>query len=184
MENFKVHTIETAPEKSKGALEALKNNFGFIPNLAATMAESSVLLNGFLGAFGNFHGSSFTGDEKQILLTTNAVTNGCEWAVAFHSTLALKEGASPSDVDAIREGKLPSNKKYAALSHLTKSLIEKRGHLSTEDLNRFTSAGFKKEQIFEVIAGLSVSTMANFAGNIAHPSLEDAFKPQKWTRMI
>jgi len=30
--------------------------------------------------------------QIQTLLLTNAVTNACAWAVAFHSVLALKEG--------------------------------------------------------------------------------------------
>lgn len=40
------------------------------------MAESPVLANGFIGAFGNFHGGTFTNAERQVLLLTNAVRNG------------------------------------------------------------------------------------------------------------
>src|SRR4051812_17961334 len=92
MSRHRVHTIETAPHSSRPALQGLQNAFGLIPNLAATMAGSPVLIQGFVSAFGNFHGSSFDAGERQALLLTNAVTNSCEWAVAFHSTLALKEG--------------------------------------------------------------------------------------------
>src|SRR5215475_15547910 len=114
MHAYRIHTLESAPEKSKPALQGLKQNFGIIPNLAATMAESPVLLAGFVGAFGNFHGGTFTGAQRQALLLTNAVANTCPWAVAFHSTLALKEGVDAEDVRAIRERRLPKDKRLAA----------------------------------------------------------------------
>jgi len=180
MSTYGIHTIESAPEKSKAALQGLKQNFGLIPNLAATMAESPVLINGFVGSFGNFHGGSFTDAQRQVLLLTNAVTNRCAWAVAFHSTLALKEGVSPSDVTAIREQRVPADAQVAALSGLTRSLIEKRGHLAEDDIQAFRAAGFAHDQVLEVIAGLAVSVMANYAGNITQPALEAPFAPQAW----
>jgi len=125
MTSFRVHTLESAPEKSKPALQGLKQNFGMVPNLAATMAESPTLVNGFVGAFGNFHGGSFTGAEKQTLLLTNAVANRCEWAVAFHSTMALKEGVTAADVEAIRTGRAPEDASLAALVAFDRALIEK-----------------------------------------------------------
>src|SRR5882724_7830370 len=127
MREYKVHTIESAPEKSKPALQGLKQDLGLIPNLAATMAESPTLVNGFVSAFGNFHGGSFSASEKQTLLLTNAVANRCEWAVAFHSTMALKEGVAASDVAALRNGGAPNEKKLAALVAFDRVLIERRG---------------------------------------------------------
>ncbi len=180
MASYRVHTVESAPEKSKPALQGLQRAFGMVPNLAATMAESPILINGFVGAFGNFHGGSFTGAEKQVLLLTNAVTNDCPWAVAFHSTMALKEGVAMADVEAIRRGTSPEDRKVAALSSFSRALIEKRGRVSVGDLSAFTDAGFGREQVLEVIAGLAVSTMANYAGNITNPPVEDPFKGQTW----
>jgi AhpD family alkylhydroperoxidase len=138
------------------------------------------LISGFVGAFGNFHGGTFTGAQKQTLLLTNAVTNECAWAVAFHSTLALKEGVDAEHVRAIREKRLPTDRTLAALSRFTRSLIEKRGHVSTGEIAEFTAAGFTPAQALETIAGLAVSVMANYAGNITNPELEAAFQPQAW----
>src|SRR5262249_48839492 len=95
-----VHTLESCPPKSKPALEGLQKALGLIPSLAATMAEAPALVNSFVGAFGQFHGSTLSPAERQVLLLSNAVANRCAWAVAFHSTLALKEGLTQSDVGA------------------------------------------------------------------------------------
>jgi alkylhydroperoxidase family enzyme len=180
MKRFPIHTIESAPEKSKQALKDLQNRFGFIPNVAATMAESPVLMNAFIQAFLSFHGSTFTEAEKQVLLLTNAATIGSSWTVAFHSTVALQDGVSAPDVEAIRGGRLPSDRKSAALSGTAKALIEKRGRVSDEEVAAFTSAGYTQTQILEVINGIGISTMAAITGNLAATPIEERFRAQVW----
>jgi hypothetical protein len=64
MARFPVHTIDSAPERSKPALRQLQTAFGMIPNIAGAMATSPVLINSLVGLFGNVHGGSFT--EAQI----------------------------------------------------------------------------------------------------------------------
>ena len=177
---FVVHTIESAPEKSKQALQNLELTFGVIPNVTATMAESPVLINAFVDSFANFLDASFNESEKQVLLLTNAVTLKCPWTVAFHSTMALQEGVPESDVKAIRDGKLPNEPKYVALSGMAKALIEKRGNLTEADFQRFTSAGYSDAQILEVITGTGISTMVATAANMARTPVEDLFKAQTW----
>lgn len=181
MNTYQVHTIDTAPDRARPALRTLRQAFGTIPNLAATMANSPPLVNSFVAAFGQFAEGTFTGGERQVLLLTNAAANSCEWAVAFHSTMALAEGVDAPDVEAIRLGRPPAPPRLAALSTLTRTLIERRGHLREPDVEAFLSAGFDRDQLLEVITGLAISTMANYAGNVARPPLEPAFRPQAWT---
>ena len=52
-----------------------------IPNIAGVMATSPVLINSLVGLFGNVHGGTFTEAQVQTVLLTDAVTNGCMWAV-------------------------------------------------------------------------------------------------------
>lgn len=180
MTDFPVHTIDAAPERSKPALRQLQSAFGMIPNILGAMATSPVLINTLVGMFGNVHGASFTEAQVQIVLLTDAVTNGSTWAVAFHSALALNEGIDPADVAAIREGRLPKDGKLAALSGLAKTMIEKRGRLSDDDVNRFLVAGFGKEHLLEVIAAVAASTITNYTGNITKPPLEAPFQKHAW----
>jgi AhpD family alkylhydroperoxidase len=121
MQDFPVYTIESAPEQSKPALQSLNAAFGMIPNIAGAMATSPVLINSLVGLFQRVHGGSFTEAQIQTLLLTNAVTNACAWAVAFHTALALQEGLDPADVGAIREGRAPRDRQHAALSMLAKT---------------------------------------------------------------
>src|ERR1700676_5731622 len=115
MQKFVVHTIESAPEKSRPTLRGMQEKFGFLPNIMGTMAENPVPLNGFAATFGSFHGGSFDECEKQVLLLTNAVTLKCPWTIALPSTFAIKAAISEGDVRGIRDGSLPETPKYRAL---------------------------------------------------------------------
>jgi alkylhydroperoxidase family enzyme len=180
MTTFPVHTIKSAPERSKPALQQLQSALGMIPNLIGAMATSPVLINSLVGLFGNVHGGSFTEAQVQSVLLTDAVTNGSTWAVAFHTTLALKEGIDPVDVQAIREGRLPEDGKLAAPLALARTMIEKRGRLNDADVDRFLAAGFGKDHLLEVIAAVAASTITNYTGSITKPPIEAPFQEYAW----
>jgi AhpD family alkylhydroperoxidase len=180
MTHFPVHTMESAPERSKPALQQLQSAFGMIPNILGAMATSPVLINCLVGLFGNVHGGSFTEAQVQTVLLTDAVTNACTWAVAFHTALALKEGVDPKDVQAIRERRLPKDAKLAALSVLARTMIEKRGRLDDQDVDRIIAAGFGKDHVLEVIAIVAASTITNYTGSITKPPLEAPFQAHAW----
>ena len=180
MTDFTVHTIESAPERSKPALQQLQSAFGMIPNLIGAMSTSPILIDSLVGLFGKVHGGSFTEAQVQTVLLTDAVTNASTWAVAFHTTLALKEGIDPADVQAIRDGRLPKDNKLAVLSALAKTMIEKRGRLDDDDLNRFLATGFGKDHLLEVIAAVAASTITNYTGSITKPPLEAPFQAHAW----
>jgi alkylhydroperoxidase family enzyme len=180
MTHFPVHTMKSAPEGSKPALQQLQSAFGMLPNIAGAIATSPVLINSLVGLFGNVHGGSFTESQIQTVLLTDAVTNASTWAVAFHTALALKEEIDPADVQAIRDGRLPKDSKLAALSALARTMIEKRGRLDDQDVDQFIAAGFGKDHVLEVVAIVAASTITNYTASITKTPLEAAFQAHAW----
>jgi alkylhydroperoxidase family enzyme len=178
MHDYKVHTVATAPAASVPALETLHKALGLLPNLAGTMAESPVLIDAFVGAIMTFNHGTFGGAERQLILLTSAVGNRNAWAVAFHSTLALREGVAAAEVEAVRAGGLPSDARRAAIVATARALVQERGAISAAQREAFVAGGFTPAQLLEVIAGLGASLMANYAGNITDPPLEEAFRAQ------
>jgi hypothetical protein len=70
MLTYQIHSIESAPEKSKPLLELFTEAVGFVPNLAGTIANSPSMAKSLLGLFQNVHSGSFTEAEVQVLLLT------------------------------------------------------------------------------------------------------------------
>jgi hypothetical protein len=75
MPTYPIHTIASAPENSRPALEQLQQAFGVLPNLAAVISNSPKLVTALVGVFQQVHSSSLTEPEIQIVLLTDAVAN-------------------------------------------------------------------------------------------------------------
>jgi alkylhydroperoxidase family enzyme len=71
--------------------------------------------------------------------------------------------------------------KHAALSLLAKTLIEKRGRLDDEDIDRFIAAGFGEDLALEVIAIVAASTITNYTGSVTGIPLEAPFQAHAWS---
>lgn len=182
MKTFPVHTVDSAPNASKPSLLSLQDSFGMIPNIAGAMATSPILIGSLIGLFQKVHvEGSFTEPQIQTVLLTDAVTNACEWAVAFHTALALDAGLDTADVQAMRDGDIPKDKKLAALSTLAKTLIEKRGRLDDKDIEQFLAVGFSNELLLEVITIVAASTITNYTGSVTKPPLEAPFLAHVWS---
>ena len=180
MSHYEVHTIETAPPGSKPLLQELQGAIGMIPNLAASMAESPELLRGFLTIRRIFYGGTLSPGEIQVLALTNAFENGCGYCMALHSAFALKEGVSKEAVAALRAGRSPGEPRLSALSEFSRTLVKRRGHVGDDELQRFVAAGYSKAQALEVVLGVAVSILPNFAHQITHCPIDDAFGAHAW----
>ena len=182
MTTYEAQTPETAPEKSRGAMQRLKSSAGMVPNLAARMSTSPTLIEAFVTLREIVQAGTLDAKERETLGLTNAIENGCEWCVAFHSFVALKLGVAPAAVEQLRAGKDPADPRLSALARFSRQLIARRGRLDRAELDAFVAAGFSKEQALEVVAALAVSLLANYAGNFVDPELDPPFRDQRWSR--
>jgi uncharacterized peroxidase-related enzyme len=180
MTQFTIHTLESAPEGSRRLMEQLNTRFGFVPNLAATMAESPAMLEGFVSLQSLFASSSLSGVEREVIAMTVAFDNQCAYCMAAHSTAARRHGASEDVLRAVRAGGLPADARLAALSSLTHQLVRKRGQISAEDISAFLEAGFTQSQLLELLIGVSMTTLASYMYHIAQTPPDPAFQAQAW----
>jgi AhpD family alkylhydroperoxidase len=179
---YAVHTPESAPEMAGEALRTLQATAGLIPNLAATMAESPALLNGFLALRELYTKTALSPGEVQVLSLTAAYENECAWCIAFHSAMALKEGVGRDVVDALRQGAAPPEPRLAALSNFARAMVRNRGSVELHVQRAFFAAGYSKRQALDVVMAMAVSVMANYASHLTHPPLDEFLKPLAWAR--
>ncbi len=181
MNRFPVHTVESAPEAAREPMRRLESQLGAVPNLAAAMATAPSLLEGFLGLREIYHTkSSLSPLEIQVLSLTNAYENGCPYCMALHSALAVREGISPASLAALRTGQSPVEPKLAALSELSRALVRERGRVGGQELESFRAAGYGDAQALEVVLGIAVSVLPNFAHHLTEAPLDAAFQRFAW----
>lgn len=180
MSDFKTYSLETAPEKSKDVLETVNKAYGFVPNLLGTMAEAPALAEAYL-AVGKLYGkTSFSETERQVVSLSVSRTNGCEYCVSAHSTIARKGNVDPAVIDAVRDDKPLDDAKLEALRRFATTVVEKRGWLDDADVDAFLEAGYERQQVLEVILGVAMKTMSNYTNHIAETPLDDAFSAGAW----
>ena len=181
MTRYPVHTIESAPEPARATLAELRSQLGLVPNLAATMAAAPSLIKGFVALRETYHrDGTLTPLEIQVLSLTNAFEYGCDYCMALHSTLALKEGLSNGSLAELRAGRAPLEPKLAALSDFSRRLVRERGRVAERDLEAFRRAGYTDAQALEVVLGVAASVLPSFANHLTGAPLDPPFRAQAW----
>ena len=181
MSRFPIHTVDTAPPDSRAALEALRQDVGFVPNLAATMAESPTLIEAFTTLRRILGRSAFAPVERETIALAVSFQNDCEYCMAAHSTFAKMSGISERALEALRAGGNPPDERLRALATYTRHLIATRGYATGEATQGFLDAGFAPAQALGVIAAVAFTTIANYAHNLTGCALDEPFHPQAWT---
>lgn len=182
MRLFTVHTIESAPEASKPLLAKLQSEAGFIPNLAATMAESPALLDAFTALRAiNGRSSSLSPVERELVSIAVAAEYQCSYCVAAHSTFAMKAGAVESLVAEVRQGGTTSEPRIAVLTKLARRLVRINAHLSEEDMRDLLAAGVDRQQLFDVVTTTAQVALASQTFLLAGAPLDAQFQPNAWT---
>jgi len=180
MSVFDLHTRESAPEGSHSVMDAYTERFGFVPNLINIMAESPAATQGYAQTYGLLAETDFSPAEQQLLFLTISRTNGCTYCVSAHTMAGTMVGLANDTIDAVRDGRSILDPKLAALSSFAVKVVEKRGHLSRDDINDFFTAGYSKAQILEVLLAVATKTISNYMNHIAATPLDEPFAAAAW----
>ena len=180
MADFTLHTVESAPEKSKPSLEqSLKTN-GMIPNLHAVMAEAPGLLEGYQVLHKLFMDSSFDAEELTVVWQTINVEHNCTYCVPAHTAIANSMKVSSELTEALRNKTAMPSDKLQVLHDTTLAMVRGRGVISDDVIEKFFAAGYGQRQLLEIILGLSQKVMSNYTNHIAKTPVDAPFKKFAW----
>ncbi|HEY4047131.1 MAG TPA: carboxymuconolactone decarboxylase family protein [Acidobacteriaceae bacterium] len=169
-------TIATAPEGSKPILENIQKSLGFIPNLMAIFANNPTVLRGYLALERAYENGSFTPRERQIILLATSVENHCSYCASAHSTIAKAFLHTPAEVIAAVVYNTPvPDAKLNSLVTLVKEIVRERGHAKDETIQNFIAAGYRKEQVMELLIGIALKTISNYLDHISPAPIDQAF---------
>lgn len=182
MTAFPLHDENTAPATAREALEAVRQDFGMIPNLERVMASSPALLKAYSAAWSCFGETSLSPVERQVVYLTANFENDCEYCVPWHTLLAKQAGMEDRTLSALREGYAIPDARLEALRRFSRALIASRGKITEGELGEFFSAGYSPAQALEVVLGLAVKLMSNFTNSIAGTPLDRVVAKHRWRK--
>jgi uncharacterized peroxidase-related enzyme len=170
---FQLHTKDTAPADSKPLMEKVEQGYGFVPNFFGVISESPAAAEAYMTLNQIFTGkSSLSAADVQVVLLTISQHNKCNYCVAAHTASAERTGLDAGTVQALREGGNLPDAKQDALATFTRKLIDKNGWVSEDDVKTFLDAGYTRQNLLDVILGLSMKTLSNYVNHIAETPVD------------
>lgn len=170
MGRFSIPSDEKIPEQNQRILNELKMAFGFIPNVYAFMAYSPVALKSYLHF--TREKTSLTDKEAETIYLATSQVNECLYCLSAHTFMAKAIGFTEEQIVEIRKGKVTFDPRLNALAVLTREIVEKRGKIGEENLKIFYSAGYKNENLVDLILLISQIIVTNFVNNITHNKID------------
>lgn len=178
MSRLTLHTLESAPEASRPLVERAIAANGYLPNLIGVLANAPVALETYLTVAGINARASLTLAEREVVQITAARIHGCDFCVAGHTAVALKKaGIDRDSVRALQQGKPISDKRLEAVRRFAEAAIATRGKVAQDDYSAFVEAGFNQAQALEVLLGISLATLCNFANSLAGTPVNPELQP-------
>jgi len=182
MTDFPTHTLDTAPAAAKPFLQGAQDALGFVPNLYAAMAEAPALLEGYQALSAIFDTSNLSATERQIILMTNNLLNGCDYCMAAHTTISQGSGVPVDVINALRNDTPIADPKLEALRTFTKVVNETRGWPLETDVRALIAAGYTTQTVLEVVLGTGLKVLSNYTNHIVETDVDAAFAPNTWQR--
>jgi len=102
--------------------------------------------------------------------------------MAAHSFLAKGEKVADDVIETARSTDVYSDSKLEDLRNFTWKLVENRGWTSTEDLEVLFTAGFTKQNVFEILVAISHKVLSNYTNHIVNTPIDDVFKKYTWQK--
>jgi uncharacterized peroxidase-related enzyme len=182
MNRLPLLTLDSAPAASRPLLEQSLRNNGFLPNLVATLAHAPAALETYLTVSGINGRASLSLAEREAVQITAAAVHGCAFCVAGHTAVALKKAQlAPAVVEQLRAGQPVADARLNAIAAFTRAVIATRGAVADTALEAFGAAGFTPAQALEVVLGVSLATLCNFANNFSGTELNPQLEAYRWT---
>ena len=159
-------SIESAPEASQALLLAVQRQLGTVPNLFRIVGNSPQALEGYLGLNGALTKGALSAPTRERIALAVAQINGCDYCLAAHSYLGKNLAKlSEEEIRLNREGTSLDTKAAAAVEFAA-LVTERRGKVTSADINAIRAAGYTDAEVVEIVAHVALNTLTNYMNEV------------------
>lgn len=172
-----VPTREQVAPKSQAIFDTMQKSLGMVPNLYAIIGHSSNALESYV-AFSNAQAKgTFNAKEREAIYLAVSQTNGCNYCLAAHTTIAKMNGFSEEATLQLRTGTI-DDEKLRILTKLSISLIKNRGTADPDLVEAFFALGYNEGALIDLVALIIDKTFTNFVGRLTSTPLDFPAAPK------
>jgi alkylhydroperoxidase family enzyme len=153
-----LHSANVLPASRQYVAKTIAHN-GFLPSLIGILAHSPAALETYMTIGAINTATSLGPGEREVVQLTAASLHGC--------------GCGPADRGVRVHGKASAgDDRLDALASFTRAVVMQRGAVSDRDYHAFLAHGYGPRQALDVILGVSLATLCNFANALAQTDIE------------
>ena len=164
-------SIEAAPVAARPLLEAVQKKLGGAPNMFRAIANSPAALEGYLALDSALSRSSLDARTRQRIALAVAERNGCDYCLSAHAFIGKNVGLSDAQIHAARHAQAEDPTASAAVS-LAAEVVDTRGQVSAETLQRARAAGLGDREVIDVVALVALNTLTNFVNGVVQTEVD------------
>ena len=169
MNDFTFYTTENTDGETKDLLETIQQNYGFVPNLFAYMAEAPATLKAYLQLNQLLQETSFTNQQLQVALLAVSLENDCKFCSVAHQAMAKKFGSNEQSVQALLNQSAIEDSQDRAIVDTVIAIVKERGWISEDKLQAFYDAGFTNKHYMELVLVVTIKTLSNYINHQTRP---------------
>lgn len=161
-----------ATGRSKELFDGIQGKLGMVPNMMRTMGNSAAVLEGYLNLSDALGKGTLGGRLGELIALAVAESNACNYCLSAHSFIGEKlVGIDTDTLHMAREGRNKDPKIAAALT-FAKTLVEKRGRVSADDVETVKAAGYTDGAVGEIVAHVALNIFTNYFNNTANTAID------------
>jgi len=142
--------------------EQTQRQLGVTPNMAKAMANSPVVLEGFLGLHAALVRGVLSYATRERIALTIAQANACSYCLSVHTFVAENVAKLNEEEIAAARKAAADDPKTAAILTFALAVNETRGSVTDRDLAAARAAGLTDEEIAETIGHVAINVFTNY----------------------
>jgi alkylhydroperoxidase family enzyme len=125
------------------------------------MGHSPSVLDGYLAYTETFENGPMPPRLRGLLTAAIAELSGSDYVLSLAYVLGPRQGVSADEVTAARRLE-SADPKIAAALRFAASVIRERGHTPDSELKNLQAAGYRDEEIVEIVGFIGLSLVRNY----------------------
>ena len=109
------------------------------------------------------------------------VEHACHYCVPAHTGIAKSMKVRDDLMEELRNDEILSDSKLNTLKETVLAVTRGRGNVDNAQLDAFYSAGYKHQQLLEIILILAQKVMSNYTNHLADTPVDEPFKKFDWS---
>lgn len=166
MQRLKAIDPSAAEGGARELLEDVRRKLGVAPKFVRTMANSPVVLEGYLNLAGALSKGTLSAKLREQIALVVGEMNGCEYCVPAHTSIGKMVGLTEDAILDSRRGMGETSKDQAALQ-FARGVVLSRGRVKDHEVDYLRTLRFTDGEIAEIVGNVALNLFTNYFNHVA-----------------